>query len=820
MINLSGNVDPNGSFIIAPDGTIGVASMDASDGPGPFLYAVKSPADVNFAFTGNVLKALTTTVPAIGHGANITIFTKAGMQSKLINVSRPRATAPGPTPPPPPPPPPGPVPPPPTLPPLPMGALDPLVHSIAVTNVSPADVLNYPCYFQTVFKDGEVKDTPMIVGLASQFTVLTRHASGFVKRAMCHTVIPRLVKNVAEAFTYANTTAAQAAGPVVDPSDLQAKIVLTRGAVVKVADAQAMFNAGASVKVYDGPVATTFLIRDDSAARVYDLGFDQYRSVRPAFLATKWHGLGKWEVVAHGLNALGGALEDVVCDQIDITIGTATRTEANFVSYWGTWFAHSDWIGGAPEEMVNFDHNIGWLANQALALGAPYDPAFSVLWTEQVITNKYKAWQNAGKHFNDPGLWPSMHDAEPGTEPSFHLDYLFSRGDWRMRKAMMDQAYRSGVFRINFINGDPALFLDEAKTVKALGKPPTIFSNPLEQLLHASAGSPFLPHDEGIPHATLGDNWQAAHEPNTCAIPYLLTGNTLLQEAMQRWAMCDQMTAPVNATPTKIPFYPSQLRANGIGGYYGSTRGAAWSLNVLTSSEYGSNDGDPIKAYLGVIIKARLGVDFGLRGYVSPEYGTTAAYQYGVLARNSTKGGPQKFSPVGWWQSVNIGGVGNAQFVRHGATWAHEPFQNWYMGVVDGKALEYGYPVQVEIDAISTPIKMFVAETQVDPVAVNPHWFGTYVEPFATAIALNPAAPLYTTIAEAMAEIDLAHLAWVETAFTHGGGTYVLKEVAAAAVAFKKNSPEWQWIMANVRNDARWNAHYLGDPWLCVSPRG
>lgn len=672
-----------------------------------------------------------------------------------------------------------------------------------------------------MFKDLEVKDTPKIPGLASQqWTVLTRYTSGYVQRAMCHAIIPNLVKNAPNIFSFANTTTTQILGPIVDPSDLQAKIVLTRGSVLRTADALTMFHAGAVTKIYDGPIATTFLIRDDSVARIYDLGFDQYRSMRPAFLATKWHTLGKWEVVAHGLNALGGALGDVACDKIDVIIGSSTRTEAPFVSYYGTWIAHTGWIGGAPEKMINFDHNLGWLANQTLALGAPYDPAFGGLWTELVISNKYKSWQNAAKHFNDAGLWPSIHDAEPGTEPFWYLDFLFSRGDWRMREVMMDQVYRSGCFRINFINGNSTLWFDQAKTVKALGKPPTIFSNPLEQIGQGGVNSPFFPHDEGIPHVPTLIDWQAAHEPNTCAIPYLLTGNVLLQEAMQRWAMCDQMTSPINSTPTKIPYYPSQLRAASIGGYYGSTRGAAWSKNILFSAHYLSNDNTPEKDYLKVIIDARLGVDFGLRGYSSPVYQGTSAYQYGTLARNSIKGGLQKFSSVGWWQSANIGGVGNTQFVKHGATWAHEPFQNWYMLYADGKAKDYGWPIQIEIDAISKPIKMFITETQINPVAVNPHWFGTYIEPFATAIALNPTASLYTTRAEALAEILDADLASRETAFIQGGGDYVLKEVAAAAVVFKKTDPEWQWIMANVRNDTRWDYHYTnGDAYLCVSPR-
>ncbi len=699
--------------------------------------------------------------------------------------------------------------------------LDPTINTFRLTNVSGADVSNYPIAFQRAFKDGEIPNTPRMVELSlafQQWTVLARYASGCVRRAMCHAVVQSLIRSVVADFTFANTTAPQPTGPTVDPSDLNAQIVLERGITTKTADAQTMFRAGFAKKVYDGPIATTFLIRDDSVVRVYDLGFDQYRSCRPTFVATKWHALGKWHVVRHLFNGLGGMLEDVACDQIDMPIESDMYSEAPFVSYWGTWIAREGWIGGAPEEKINFDHNLGWLANQALALGAPYDPWFAQFWTEQKIADKYALWQNApNKDFNEPGLWPSMSDAEPGTDPPWYLDYLFSRGDWRMRKVMMDQAYRSGCWRINFINGNPALFFDKAGTVPALGKPPSIFSNPLEQLGH-STGSPWSPHDEGIPHPPIMRSWQAAHEPNAQAIPYLLTGDPLLLEACQRSAMCDQLTVPVNKDPTHIPTYPTILRANGVGGYAGPTRGCAWSKGILFSAHYLSTDGTPEKDYLEVIGKARLGVDFGRRGYPSPEL-QGPAYQYGVLARNSTKGGAVKFSPVGWWQDVNSWSASSGTFFKHDATWVQEPFQNNYMLCVDGKAKDYGWPVQVEIDAISKPMRMFIAECQANPGGVHPEWFGTYIEPLATAIGVNPTAPLYTTRAEAMAEITDSELAGVAMAFTQGGGTYVLKAVAGAAAAFTLNSPEWQWIMANVRNDGRWNFHYPSDPWLCVTPR-
>ncbi len=695
--------------------------------------------------------------------------------------------------------------------------LNPDVNTFSIENVSSADVTSLPYTFQRVFADGEIHDTPIIVGLASQWTVLARYASGYVRRAVCQTVFPLLVMGVPVAFFFANTTVTNVPGPRAPISaTLNASIALTRGGKTVTADAKTMFDAGYAKVIYDGPIATTFIIRDTSPARIYDIGFDSYRSARPAFLATYWYDLGWWQIGAELSNVVGGILGDVACDKIVVIIGGKTvRSKAPFVSYWGTWIREDGWISGAPDEQINFDHNLGWLANQAKVLGEPYDPAFQALWTEPVIAKKFNTWENnPNKGFNEPGfVEPHMNQTEASTDPSWCLDVLFSGGDWRMRKVMLGQTYLAGCWRTNFIENDPSLWFDAAKTVKAFGKPPSIFARPVERISDPPAtNSPFLPHDEGVPRAPYALSWQAAHQPNMLAIPYLLTGDPLLLEALQRWAMFDQMSVPVNPTPAQQPLTAYVLRASGIGGYgTTSTRGAAWALNILLCAKELSTDGTPEKDYLKVLCDARFAVDFGLRG--GSVYGSTPAYKYGVIARNSVKQGTAKFSPLGYWQMANV--EPGDEHYKHGATWGCRPWQNDYRLLVDGRALDYGETVQEEIDAISQPTRQFFAEFQTDPIAVNPKWFRTYTEAWAVASTL----PMFSTHAEAFAELIDTDKAVLAMQFDAGASHYVPLKAATAAVFCKKSDPLWQWIMANVRNDNRWDHIYINEPYLCVSPR-
>src|SRR5207249_3105957 len=114
----------------------------------------------------------------------------------------------------------------------------------------------------------------------------------------------------------------------------------------------------------DGSIATTLLIADHSTSRTYDFGNDAFKSLRPIFHCTFWPSLGKVKVRFIVENINTQTLQNQVWD-VTLKTGNASPTtvytKTAVPQQSGTRWTKVFWIGGAPTEVYNLDHNLAYL---------------------------------------------------------------------------------------------------------------------------------------------------------------------------------------------------------------------------------------------------------------------------------------------------------------------------------------------------------------------------------------------------------------------------------------------------------------------------
>ncbi len=106
--------------------------------------------------------------------------------------------------------------------------------------------------------------------------------------------------------------------------DFDAQIWISQDTILT-ASARAMLKAKSYTEWAPGQVAQTIILADHSADRIYDLGWDRYRSFRPIFEATFWPKINKVYVRYIGENSNTETLQDLNY-AVTLTIGNAKPT--------------------------------------------------------------------------------------------------------------------------------------------------------------------------------------------------------------------------------------------------------------------------------------------------------------------------------------------------------------------------------------------------------------------------------------------------------------------------------------------------------------
>jgi hypothetical protein len=308
-------------------------------------------------------------------------------------------------------------------------------NSITITEAAGVSTANYPIQIGRPFVMGEIPGCPQAVvngtPVPTQSDIKNKWLDSSVKFAVISFLIPQLNASSQVTVTFQdqgtcdNTPLTQA--EMLDPSyNFEAQMQLTNGSTLT-ASARAMLSAGAYKYWTQGPIATTLILADHSAARAFDIGFDSYRSVRPSFIATFWPALHKVKVRFIGEIADTEALEDVVVNNLTMSLGQSSPQTVyalpaakspltlNAMSRWtrsmslgGTGDALPEgagfWIGGAPSK-ISIGANQAYLSATTFAFN--YDPALVI--PSATIGNNYSdawyAWTLQPRDLYDSGNW-------------------------------------------------------------------------------------------------------------------------------------------------------------------------------------------------------------------------------------------------------------------------------------------------------------------------------------------------------------------------------------------------------------------------------
>lgn len=563
------------------------------------------------------------------------------------------------------------LPPPPSV-----GQLDANVNQLRMTPLNA--IKNHPVWIGRSFVKDEVPNNPTFKGLQTRRFVTNRHPGGSVKFAWMKTVIPAVAAGASMVLDVQDTTAPSAA-PLTKAQmlafDFEAQIKITEAGQTKTISARQMLQAGSYVPWDE----TTICLEDKSAARVYDLG-GPLRSIHPAIYLTFWPETGQVQGRACGLNTNTESLVDMSVD-VEILAGPSANPVSVFqqsavpmkqATTWNVPF----WIGGTPEQKVNLDHNIGYLAKTKYLTN--FDPALHGF----NPAADHAKWLASPRKLYEPARWYWQMPAtgprpDIGLHPGQMMQWAYT-GDYHHREIALDLADRAGSWQIHLSEGDPARKYDRAQTIPALGLPVSRFARPIDEWPHSRAGTNTIITHSPFPPSGKGWDYQTSHAPDAFSIPYMLTGDPWYLRELQMWAAAEILV------------------------HTGELRGFAWGTRGLLRAHFLSLDGSPERAYLWEMLcgdaVGRVPNYLGERG-ISCAQSNTPAYQKG-------KASGLHYSPLHYAKDMPLGDstinrTDPEHSAVHGMTDDGSCYQMTFWIDVLGEGAEKGYPGFAELLAWS-----------------------------------------------------------------------------------------------------------------------
>ncbi len=363
--------------------------------------------------------------------------------------------------------------------------------TMTVTDTSGTTQTNYPLQFARPFVEGEIADFPQVLidgtPVTTQADIKQRWPDGSVKHSILSVLVPSIPANGSVTLTFQNQpggnntplTQAEMLDPAFD-FDAVIQIANTDGTTCS-ASARTMLANGNFTYWAQGPVATTIILADHSTARIYDMGFDDLRSIRPVFEATFWPGINKVRVRFIGEDSCTEALEDLVYD-VALTTGYAdpqtVYTYSGYVQKAATRWTKVFWIGGEPEQKVNVNSNLAYVEQTRFI--PMYDPTLTI--PESKLAADYAKWLKTARDIQDSGWWYRGMGSTGGRDdighmPRWMLQWLYT-GDWRAKEIAFGHADLAGNWSAQIREGNDTKMFDRAQTIPALGKPVSLFARP------------------------------------------------------------------------------------------------------------------------------------------------------------------------------------------------------------------------------------------------------------------------------------------------------------------------------------------------------
>jgi hypothetical protein len=480
-------------------------------------------------------------------------------------------------------------------------------NAITLRDASGDGVRDYPVRIGRPFLHGEIPGAPQAVvdgtPLPTQADIKTRWPDGSVKHAVLSFIVPRIASRgrVEVAFKNQQVTANAPLGSaqmLASEFDFEAAMRIMRDGQTQSVSAREMLANGDFTVWCAGPIATTIILADHSAARKYDIGFEEIRPVRPVFHATFWPSLNKVHVRAIGENSCSEAMQDVAYSLV-LTGGLAAPAEAfrqdAIMHAAGTRWTRSFWIGGEPSRQIDIDHNLSYLAK---TMAFPnFDTSVSI--SDAEISRDYARWLREPRNLYDSGGWQKRMPSaggrgDIGPYTCAQATWLYT-GDHRIFEIVSTQADLAGAWPLQVREGDSSRWYDAKRQTRAIGLPVSVYARPNLWLFddRGNRGKDDQIEIRGDRIRSGNNNlswggWQrdGAHQPDPYSALYTLTGDYFALEQLQLWAAA-----------TVVRYDPAYKGPAPSGAILDEVRGKAWVMRSRTHAAYLSPDGSPEKEY-------------------------------------------------------------------------------------------------------------------------------------------------------------------------------------------------------------------------------
>lgn len=694
---------------------------------------------------------------------------------------------------------------------------------LTIREMQGRSTIDYPVQIGRPFVQGEIPHYPQAVigGLPTltQADVKTRWPDGSVKHAVVSFLIPELKANSNVTITFQDQSSGNNNG-FLDQQNMfsskfnfDASINLTNDSgISKSASARKMLQDGNFEYWLQGQVLTSVIIADHSEGRLYDIGFDAYRSFRPIFHATFWPTINKVRVRYIGEASHTEALQDMAYS-LQLNLGynptASVYTKASIAHHSASRWTKEFWIGGSPSNIA-INHNLAYLAKTRLIPN--YD--VSKIVSESTIASEYTAWNNSAKDLFDPGLW-SKPMGNPGGRrdigpyPTWTVRWLYT-GDRRMEEMALGHADLAAAWPMHFREGKTDKYFDRAKMVPGIGKPISISGRPT---IHLGSNNSYIdysytkPEDKITPVGSFtNDSWKpdGAHQPDAFSPQYTLSGDFWYLEEMYFWTSWS--AAKGNGAATIYAYGRGPTGAEG--GIPDEIRGQAWIFRSRAHTATLAPDGTPEKAYFKTLIDDAIAIWEGMRNITGTSFEDNANWNWGYSMINKKYGG-LGVPPLRHWER---GSSGFVQEMLDPAI-AKDAISTWeqnFLIFALGRARELGYPT----DALIAWVAPNLVNQLIHP-GYNPYLMMAYRVATTSVSTSN----YFTTWAGVKSAVlssydPEAHFLSDNETAEHG-----YKFVSMCATSMVANEPgglqAWAWVWEKVLPNAKLN----NNPKWAIVPR-
>ncbi|WP_448547386.1 InlB B-repeat-containing protein [Thalassotalea fusca] len=682
-------------------------------------------------------------------------------------------------------------------------------NTILITEPLGETRINHPIQIGRPFIKGEIANFPVAVidGIAipTQSNVKQRYDDGSVKHAIISFVIDNLPAYSSLAITFENQATMNETGMtkeemLSDSTSLFASMSFSfPESGQKTVSARDMIIHDHYDTWLSGPIASTVLLRDHSVNRIYDVGNDHHKSVRPMFYITFWPTINKYQVRYIAENANTETLQDQTYG-VDISIDDSSLSfysKSNIPHQAMSRWTKVRWSGGQVLP-ISINHNVNYLAKTKRI------PNFdtSVIIDNGVIESDWAKWENKPKDIYDSGLWQrAMATAggrpDIGLYPSWTVKWIFT-GDWRHQEIALTQSDLASAWPMHLREGDTGRKFDFAESVDAIGQ--VVSMAPKARPKHWVSRPDWheIPENDKIEfvgeHAKTAWRPDSAHHPDISSPQYLLTGEYFYLEEMIFSAAFTGGNNNAQAKPYRYGRGPT-----GSEGalYSGEVRGQAWNLRTRVHTYDILPDDMPDKEYLHQLTKNAISMFEGLFSLTNSYPELQDLYDH---AKNTVQKHAFTYSGVpspngNWHEGISSPSyvkdtMINTNFVnRATAPWMHN-----FVIVALGRTKELGFKSENLLKYAGNQLAGPFEDSSIDHVMFsayvvptldeNNQWFTSFSNKFQH---YNPDYVATTTYRLAN-ESDTEH------------GYYSIGMAAASYLTEDENFPAlWQFIEDNVR---------------------